>query len=90
MKNNKIFTGVIEYNGREDFSINCNEIPHTIHLKEPSLKYFNNDHVEFFINNRRRKGKYLATVNKLLKEKKHTMLGVLQKKRQFFFCHIGW
>ena len=56
MKNNKIFTGVIEYNGREDFSINCNEIPHTIHLKEPSLKYFHNDHVEFFINNRKRKG----------------------------------
>ena len=86
MENNKIFTGVIEYNGREDFSINCNEIPHKIHLKEPSLKYFNNDHVEFFINRRKRKGKYLATVKKLIKREKTHYVGILQKNDNFSFA----
>ena len=88
MKKSKLFTGVIVVNTKGEFFIESKQINHTIHLKEPSLKYFYNDHVEFFVNKRKRKGKYLGEITRLVKRDKNEYVGVLQKNKGFAFSII--
>jgi len=88
MKKSKVFIGVIDTNTKGEFFIGSNEIKHTVYLKEPSLKYFYNDHVEFYINKRKRKGKYLGEIIRLVKREKNEFVGVLQKNKGFAFSII--
>ena len=88
MKKSKVFIGVIDTNAKGEFFIESNQINHTVYLKEPSLKYFYNDHVEFYINKRKRKGRYLGEIIRLVKREKNEYVGVLQKNKGFAFSII--
>ena len=88
MKKSKVFIGVIDTNAKGEFFIESNQINHTVYLKEPSLKYFYNDHVEFYINKRKRKGRCLGEIIRLVKREKNEYVGVLQKNKGFAFSII--
>ena len=86
MNKKKIFKGKLEINSRGEFNIVSKNINHTIFINEPSLKYFNGDEVEFFISKRKRKGKYLATIEKLINRKKNSYVGIIQINENFAFA----
>ena len=86
MNKKKIFKGKLEINSRGEFNIVSKNINHTIFINEPSLKYFNGDEVEFFISKRKRKGKYLATIEKLINREKNSYVGIIQINENFAFA----
>ena len=86
MKRSKLFFGIVNVNSKGEFFLESKQISHTVYLKEPSLKYFYNDEVEFFVNKRRRKGKYLGEITRLIKRSKNEYVGVLQKNKGFAFA----
>ena len=88
MKKSKVYIGIIDTNSKGEFFIESNQINHTVYLKEPSLKYFYNDHVEFYINKRKRKGRYLGEIIRLVKREKNEYVGTLQKNKGFAFLII--
>ena len=86
MNKNKIFKGKIEINSKGETIIISKNIEHKIFLNKHSLKYFHDDEVEFFINKRKRKGKYLATVEKLINREKKSYVGTIQINENFAFA----
>ena len=86
MNKKKIFKGKLEINSRGEFNIVSKNINHTIFINETSLKYFNGDEVEFFISKRKRKGKYLATIEKLINREKNSYVGIIQINENFAFA----
>ena len=86
MNKKKTFKGKLEINSKGEFSIVSKNINHKIVINEPSLKYFNGDEVEFFISKRKRKGKYLATIEKLLKRERSRYVGIIQINENFAFA----
>ena len=86
MNKKKTFKGKLEINSKGEFSIVSKNINHKIVINEPSLKYFNGDEVEFFISKRKRKGKYLATIEKLLNREKNSYVGNIQINENFAFA----
>jgi len=82
----KLFKGKLEINRKGEFTIVSKNITHTIIINEPSLKYFDGDEVEFFISKRKRKGKYLATIEKLLKRERSRYVGIIEINENFAFA----
>ena len=86
MNKKKILKGKLEINTKGKFIIVSKNINHTIIVNESSLKYFDGDEVEFFISKRKRKGKYLATIEKLLNREKNSYVGNIQINENFAFA----
>jgi len=82
----KLYKGKLEINRKGEFSIVSENINHTIVINEPSLKYFDGDEVEFYISKRKRKGKYLATIEKLLNRERSRYVGIIQINENFAFA----
>ena len=82
----KLLKGRLEINAKGNFIIVSKNINHTIIVNEPSLKYFDGDEVEFFISRRKRKGKYLATIEKLVNREKSNYVGIIQINENFAFA----
>jgi len=82
----KLFKGKLEINRKGEFTIVSKNITHTIIINEPSLKYFDGDEVEFYISKRKRKGKYLATIEKLLKRERSRYVGIIEINENFAFA----
>ena len=85
MNKRKLFKGKLEINRKGEFTIVSKNITHTIIINEPSLKYFDGDEVEFYISKRKRKGKYLATIEKLLKRERSRYVGIIEINENFAF-----
>jgi len=82
----KLLKGKLEINTKGKFIIVSKNINHTIIVNESSLKYFDGDEVEFFISKRKRKGKYLATIEKLINREKNSYVGIIQINENFAFA----
>ncbi len=85
MKKNKLFVGRIEIGKKGEVNILSKNIEHKIFVNESTLKYFHNDEVEFYINKRKRRGKYLAIIERLVKREKERYVGTIQINESFSF-----
>ncbi len=83
MKKNKLFVGRIEIGKKGEVNILSKNIEHKIFVNESTLKYFHNDEVEYYINKRKRRGKYLAIIERLVKREKERYVGTIQINESF-------
>ena len=81
------FVGILEVSTRGSAVVICESIEEKIHVENIG-QYLHNDNVEVYVFSRKKNGKYLGEITKLIKRDKSEYVGKIQISEKFAFVLI--